>query len=441
MAGAVVLAGILLGLILRAGWIGMHAADPTQDRDAYLVLAQRIASGQGFVQPDGSATAFRPPLYPMMLAAVQQVGSPRISVIVVNLLASMCTGLLIVVMINRTMQNSLSCLWGITAGLTFWAVDPLLVVYTSQPMTEVVCAALVVSTVAVATAANTGKGYFLAGLLAGLTALCRPAFLLWTACVIVILAAEIFLTSRRHRSSGSSLRMAAFSWLLLGAVIPPGLWMMRNLVVSGFPILTTTHGGYTVHLANNEVFYRDVVGKSWSATWEGSSFAGWEAANRDALIPFETLTGIPKERAIDQWHSHEARQTIATRPWKFLEAALLRELQLWSPTPQTALPTSLRLGLWLEGITLFGLAIMGLWRLPRDQPVLRRLILAAILTTACVHLVYWTNTRMRTPIEPLLIVLAGSAVGSMRRVNNGIAVMQAHTVPPNATYSEKEKNR
>ena len=44
--------------------------------------------------------------------------------------------------------------------------------------------------------------------------------------------------------------------LALTIVIVLSPWMIRNLVVLGEPVWTTTHGGYTLALANNPVYYR-----------------------------------------------------------------------------------------------------------------------------------------------------------------------------------------
>ena len=44
------------------------------------------------------------------------------------------------------------------------------------------------------------------------------------------------------------------------AVLLP--WAVRNALVLAEPIITTTHGGYTLALANNEVYYRDILARA-----------------------------------------------------------------------------------------------------------------------------------------------------------------------------------
>ena len=53
------------------------------------------------------------------------------------------------------------------------------------------------------------------------------------------------------------------------AVLAP--WAVRNALVLGEPVWTTTHGGYTLALANNEVYYRDVLGGSPGQVWYGQT--------------------------------------------------------------------------------------------------------------------------------------------------------------------------
>ena len=55
--------------------------------------------------------------------------------------------------------------------------------------------------------------------------------------------------------------------LAIGLVISP--WMIRNLLVFGEPVWTTTHGGYTLALANNPVYYREVLNGPPGRVWTG----------------------------------------------------------------------------------------------------------------------------------------------------------------------------
>jgi len=68
-----------------------------------------------------------------------------------------------------------------------------------------------------------------------------------------------------------------------GLVLSPS--MIRNLALFGEPVWTTTHGGYTLALANNPVYYRNVL--------DGEP---WPGLDRSRLVPrrsdFDRLTSV-----------------------------------------------------------------------------------------------------------------------------------------------------
>jgi hypothetical protein len=51
-------------------------------------------------------------------------------------------------------------------------------------------------------------------------------------------------------------------------------------------------------------------------------------------------------------------------------------------------------------------AAMGLWRLRREERRNWWPLVLLVLSFALVHVVYWSNLRMRAPIEPVLALLA-----------------------------------
>ena len=77
----------ILGLAVRIGGALLRPADLTADHDAYLAHAQMIEQGEGFAGPfTHRPTAFRPPAYPVAIAAVRCFGfSVPASVAFINL--------------------------------------------------------------------------------------------------------------------------------------------------------------------------------------------------------------------------------------------------------------------------------------------------------------------------------------------------------------------
>ena len=97
-----------------------------------------------------------------------------------------------------------------------------------------------------------------------LAALCRPAFLLWThrrrrRALVAKPVAERRVTndnSRGPTARGRIANSAAFpAAFALGVLLVLSPWAIRNQLQFGRPIVTTTHGGYTLLLANNPEFY------------------------------------------------------------------------------------------------------------------------------------------------------------------------------------------
>ena len=90
-------------------------------------------------------------------------------------------------------------------------------------------------------------------------------------------------------------------------------WAIRNQLQFGRPIVTTTHGGYTLLLANNPEFYQWLRSGRWGSVWQADQFnAAW-----DRRKPADEL-------AADRLAYAEAWQTIRGEPGTFAYACLVR---------------------------------------------------------------------------------------------------------------------
>ena len=130
---------LVLAALIRIGWVTRHTKELTEDRDAYLSLANSLSAGNGYASPEGGApTAYRPPLYPLLLAA-SPVKRTAHWVAFTNVAFGVVT-----VLVTCVFARRLELSWGdsLSAGLVV-ALDPLLVRYSSLPMTETLCTCLV----------------------------------------------------------------------------------------------------------------------------------------------------------------------------------------------------------------------------------------------------------------------------------------------------------
>ncbi|MEZ5949891.1 MAG: glycosyltransferase family 39 protein [Planctomycetaceae bacterium] len=166
--------GILLAaLLLRGSMLAVKWSELTEDRDGYLGIAAAIMAGDGFCTPGSSVpTAFRPPLYPLLLSLPDSwAGSLGIAVVQLFLGLACVAGTMI--WARQWIPRGGVCLAGAIV-----ACDPLLLRYTSQPMTEVASAALTAwlmwAWCRYARQRNWGN-LCLTGGLFGLAVLCRPA--------------------------------------------------------------------------------------------------------------------------------------------------------------------------------------------------------------------------------------------------------------------------
>jgi hypothetical protein len=186
-------------------------------------------------------------------------------------------------------------------------------------------------------------------------------------------------------------------------------WVWRNARVIGEPVLTTTHGGYTLALANNPVYYEEVLNGPPGAVWSGPrQQAWWERVNRE-------LAGLPEGEA-DRRLRAAALRLAFDRPGDFLRASLARLGRFWGLAPAPGIyPWWLRLAtavwtapLWIALV--IGLASRETWRWPRVAAA------ATIAALSAVHAVYWTDLRMRAPVVPAIALVAAS--GRLARLRN-----------------------
>ena len=406
------MAGLVAAIALRGLVIWLHADELTVDRDAYLGIARGVAEARGYCSPDSIApTAFRPPLYPLLLGGLMVAIPTGFAVALIN-------GLFGVAAVWATWRAS-QCLGLGRAGLLaalLVGVDPLLLKYTAQPMTETTCAGLV-ALLLLATVTDewqSTRREWAEGGLFGLLVLCRPTF--WP--LAGLMAVEWSLNRWRGlpvvaNEVGGSLRSAdqrGLPWrVVVGTMLVVSPWVIRNQLVCGSPLLTTTHGGYTLLLANNPVFSGEVVDQPWGTVWKSDSLARWQAEQDERLE--RDLGPGASEIERDARLSTIAREFIAAEPGRFTRAVWHRVRSLWSTVPhgdagEGASRWLIEAVSWYYSFLLLAL-IVGMVVVAR-RPDCGRWCLpfALVMTVQAVHLVYWTNARMRAPLTPIIALFA-----------------------------------
>lgn len=409
---------LLLAVALRvaAAFVAPHLL--TTDADGYIAHATASLQHHGFVGPyTGQPTAFRPPLYPLLLAAAIACGlSPPTAVLTVSMVAAVTCSIAVHWLarpIVGSHRNALLC------GLAT-AVDPLLLRYSIQPMTEVPCAALLtLACAAVAASAahgNPARRQLTAGLLLAAAALTRPTVLLAAAGLCLYQLALVL--HSRLRSDSQPLPLHAPLLLAAGLIAGMTPWLLRNAAQFHAFMPATTHGGYTLALGNNPDFYRDVIRGADEFPWDGAALDQWQQktlaqAVRSGIDPAD-------EQALDRFHYQLAFATVRQQPTEFLQACTLRLRRFWALGQAGAPLTALGLLTACWYLVLWTGLLLRLLQLLRTG---RRSLLNSaemplwicLLAFVGTHLLYWTDVRMRTPVMPLLIILAVQGYCNLRK--------------------------
>jgi len=414
---------LLFALVVRGGVLWLKAGSLRSDPDGYRRLAENIYSkrvfGEGFVP-----TAYRPPLYPLILAAfTREAGLPDATVAGLHLLLGVSTVWLTL---------SLGVAWKLgryaLLAAALVACDPILLNQSTLMMTETMATFLAAVALVLLTAVVERPSIRIAvcaGLAIALAALCRPTFLVW---LLFAPPAVLWLTrgkraankpdapARGDDRTPSLARRASKRWrsdvrmaaVVFGAAVC-GLapWAVRNQIDFGRPIISTTHGGYTLLLGNNPSFYDHLR----TARAEPSG------ARRTSNNPQDANPQVADELRDDRRAYDQARQSIRERPAMFVRACLHRVGRLWGVLPYAIDPRESAASRWLRYATAvwysleLALATAGTWSLGRkiiQTPWLFGLLLAVGFTA--VHAVYWTDLRMRAPLVPFVALLAAAGV-------------------------------
>jgi hypothetical protein len=448
----------LIAFLIRAavGWMRLDQLDV--DVDAYRVLAETLASHGvfGLVSPSGEviASAYRPPLYPMVLSLLTFGGSVNnLAVAILHAflggLTALCTYLAVVAWLGKSNGQ----LPGIVAAIVV-IVDPILVQQSTLPMTETLATAIASVVIwwwmaHVSNRFSIVSTLVLGGLLA-LGFLCRPTFVVWAFLLVI----GLFLTNTPKGMTRRRRLLAAGSTAICVALVI-GAWTYRNLTVLGHPIWATTHGGYTLLLGNNPHYYRHLREAGPFLRWDPNDFLtayahrfegdpstrsfwfrDWQTAvpvqselgqrelgqsgtgQSDKGQPGTGQPGTGQPEASSRFSEADddkltydaAAATIRRNPGIFVTSCLVRVYRLWTPLPYAAEQRALwqRLAIGAYYTLLYAAALLGLAKMgSRLRSSIWWPIPALLLALTLVHAVYWSNMRMRAPAIPAIAMLAG----------------------------------
>ena len=461
--------GLLLSisLLIRIAVLLTQSSNLQADPDGYRRMAENVyhhgVLSDQEPQPESNAelhssteslipTAYRPPLYPMLLSVA--VASPLglyPTIIVLHLTLGMLT---IWLTVELAIQLGLGRAALLAGALV--ALDPILLHQSTLVMTEtfatfftalalwilVKLSTRIPSIDHSASELLTKKARLTfcawAGASLAMAAVCRPTFLVFLIAVAITMG---FLWENGRT------KFAALAVYLLAAAVVLTPWIVRNSYLFGKPIMATTHGGYTFHLANNPGFYEFLQSADWGDVWRsdepfmlypGSLIQTSMTDYPNQRLNVASLSPTERELVLDKLHYADAWHAIQAEPDMFCWSILVRLGRFFQPIPHAvqrasdsktnlldnashasessaAETSAAKLMRYLVGgwyLALYLLALAGAWSLGRklwQSPWGWSMLL--VLCFLAVHAFYWTDMRMRAPVMPVIALGAAAGVG------------------------------
>ena len=397
---------ILVGLyavITLAYTVKMGTTIRFPDESEYLCLASNLVATGHYTLDGSTPTAYRPPAYPLLLAAGMKFGLPITALRVANASTLLACMALLYFLLRKT-----SAAQARIAVLLVMAYPVLL--YTAGTFyPQIPAAAFFLAAVAMLfTVANPGILRFLfAGAVLGITILMVPTF------IFSLLFTAFFFAGRSQRLIG--MRNAAT--LLVGATLILTPWIARNALTFHTFLPISTNNGISLLTGNNE-----------QATCNAGVTAG-------LTRHLQATKGLSEIEA-DAYYRREALQFIRTHPREAFNLYLAKAANYYnfrntlamqsesSPTRDLIMLVSYGFLLVTAGLRIF------LWRRhPLTQ--LERYSAYLYVLNGLFSAVFFTRIRFRLPMDILLMILASATLLVLAKYAiNRRAVAQAELNPP-----------
>jgi Dolichyl-phosphate-mannose-protein mannosyltransferase len=379
-----VLTGFALGVRLAYVAIFLRHYRPNSDANQYTQLATAFAHGHGlsdefpfwFMHP----SAFRPPLYPILLGLIYRVSGDRL---LVGMLANVAIGAAVVALIAALAARVGGRRVAIASGVVAAVAPPLLFndgVTLSEPLSLLLLLAAVIFLL-------DGRDVG-AAVATGLLMLTRPS-----AQALVIVFAIWMVRSYGWRRA---LRFV----LIAGVVVAP--WVARNYVQLGSPTLVTSNGfnlaaSYSPLALDNYGFADPFL----SPEMQNLRYQHFTEPDIDATF---------RRYAIDQ-----AREHPHAIPWHVKQSAQswleLSKKRNESADKLDGRPIPFRRATLPFFFITFVLGVIGLW-LGRRRVATRLAVLTAAYFWAT-SAVTVTAPRLRAPVDVIIYVGAGVCIVHM----------------------------
>jgi len=407
---------VVVAFGVRLAWVLYAGRDPVGLRDPlfYREFAERIASGKGYVLPEGDPTAYYPIGWPAVLAAniwlTRHLHLPEDIPLWAGIMnaAFGAATVAIVGVITRRVVNAAA---GVAAAAVL-ALFPGQIFYTATLLSEPLFGVLLVSTL-LALVPPTGRDLTTrrllgAGVLLGAAALTRPLSLM----VLPFLA-----IAWAYARWGGAKTLRSVVLVGAGALILIVPWTVRNVVRMGEVIPISTNTGDNLCIGHNP--------KATGAfSLPEECFKGFSArgTTEDELRRYRVLTN----RAID-YTIHHPQNEVPLLWWRtywtyYTDDDGLKEVESFGEDtfipPRGRLEFSTVANAYWWGVVALAIAGVGaLW----TRADWRRLVVLAFLVAMFVSpLPFFGDARFKLPFALLCAIPAGITLAASPRIRRDV---------------------
>jgi len=394
---------VRISVMLWLGRTGVYGGDEAE----YVALAKQLLRTGRYCNPPvdkwanpiqggrpGDPTAFRTPGFPLFLACHYWLFGehdifPKITLVLLSSLTCM-----LVAALGREVFSR-SC--GLFAGM-IWAFWPpaILSGYRADSFyTETLATFLVVASItSFSFLIRKNSSYLpgIAGLLLGLAILSRPYFIL----SIPFFFLWMFLLPCLR---GSRLRVIAV--FFVGLTLTIGIWLVRNQVVFGKPLLSTQ--SEHLYMGNNLWARGSMLGDVWTL---GVKAPQWEVLR--ATYPNIWETGELERSEI--WKKEGIKSVLynLSRPRRFIWLELRKALLFWGPFQDWSFGYYRYHYAFAFVLPFVPIGLLSSYRRGLGAGII--LLLIPIFAVFVVCMMAYSHDRFRYPIEPFLVLIGSSGM-------------------------------
>lgn len=380
----------LLGLGIVAGLIHLVGVIEFGRGFEMVQIARNFAAHGTFANPFDAAptgfTAVNPPLYPLLLALCFKFLHNPTAVAYFAAIAGIAANAFTAVMLPRlSLVLFADRLPGIVASVACLAAMQLTPAWDTSFTIAGMILLCVFSAATITSGVDSADDGVLAGLATGGLVLMNPSSLMVTLPWIAWLA-------WKRRAASYTCALAVALCLVVS------MWVMRNDVMLGAPVLRTNFG-MTVYASNN-----DCAAASLRAAEDDGCY---EAHHPNTSRQEAQLVRTLGEVGYDRKRTADTVNWMESHPRRFRRLTLERVRDFWFPSPVRSPSTVL---VWLiTALSVPGLVLMA-WR--REPGTL--FVLAVLILYPLMYYIVVSDTRYRYPILWISALAAGYFVSACR---------------------------